>query len=108
MINIGGYYSLLSQYYREWEHSEAYKKIQERAFENSKAARFLRLCYKEWEKMPLKGNGIIEDHACLILEPTKLTSQASSFTDAVKLACLWIEPGYRRKGLGRSKPLAKS
>jgi len=101
MLNMGGHLALMSRYQDEWLRSDTYRKLESDAFESSKAARFLRLCYKEWEKMPLSGTGIVEDHACLILEPHKLTSQYCSFTDSVKLTLLWIEPKYRRQGLGK-------
>lgn len=101
MIKMGAHLALISRYRDEWLRGDAYREIKSDAFESSKAARFLRLCYKEWEEMPLSGGGIIENHACLILEPHKLTSQYCLFTDAVKLTLLWVDPEFRRKGIGK-------
>jgi ribosomal protein S18 acetylase RimI-like enzyme len=97
-MKFGSYYASLQQYHEKEQKSEFYQDQKRRAFCQSRAGRFYHLCYERWEGMGTCGKGICDDVVCLIVDGTKLTSSGSSFTDAVKITSIWVEPAHRSKG----------
>ena len=99
--SYGGFYAAMSRHYDKKLRSEDYRFQQARAFAQSRASRFFRLCWDRWEGMGNSGKGICDDVVCLLMDGTKLTSSGSSFTDAVKITAIWVEHAHRGKGYGR-------
>ncbi|MGY8770255.1 MAG: hypothetical protein ACKVH8_17705 [Pirellulales bacterium] len=97
-MKFGSYYAGFQQYYDKKHRSEAYRERKAIDFANSRASRFYRLCWDRWEDMGNSGKGICNDVVCLVVDGTKLTSSGSSFTDAVKITSIWVEPAHRSKG----------